>query len=185
MVTVHTVPKKIADDVERWVTCSKIPWYYFDGTLGPQQLHRHPVDESKYTAADLPRFSHLFFPNSITPKEDTQFIIPLTQWIKTLLPAKYDVRRVMGNLTTQLSGSENLINLPHIDSDDPKKITFLYYVNKTDGKTIFFNNGNIEHEVEPIRGTGALFPANTVHAGQLPCINKTRYVINIILSPRD
>lgn len=182
---VNNIPQKIVDDIELWVTSTKIPWFFFTHTLGKDQRGSYKVDQDTYTIADLPRFSHIFYPNSKTAKEDTAAVVPLTNWVKKNLLPGYDVVRVMGNLTTQLRDAELLLNIPHVDTDDGKKFTFLYYVNDSDGQTVFFEDGQIVCDTTPVRGTGALFPSNTVHAGQVPCINKSRYVINIIFSKRD
>lgn len=183
---VNNIPQKIVDDIELWVTSTKIPWFFFTHTLGEDQRGSFKVDQNTYTIADLPRLTHYFYPNSKSPENDRKYIMPLTQWcIANILPPNYEVRRVMGNLTTQLRDAELLLNIPHVDSDDGEKITFLYYVNDSDGQTVFFEDGKIICDTTPIRGTGALFPSNTVHAGQVPCINKSRYVINIIFSKRD
>ena len=185
MITIHTVPKNIADGVREWVTGRTIPWYHFNRTLGPTQMGRAQVDQDKYTIDDLQRFSHYFFPNSKTPQDDKKHVMPLTRWvINTLLPG-YEVRRVMGNLTTQMPNGSTILNLPHPDASDSNIFTFLYYVSDSDGKTVFFKDGKIYQEVDPIGGTGVLFPSTVVHAGQCPSINKTRYVINIILAKRD
>jgi hypothetical protein len=91
----------------------------------------------------------------------------------------------MGNLTTQLRDAELLLNIPHVDSNDGEKFTFLYYVNDSDGQTVFFEDGKIVCDATPVRGTGVLFPSNTVHAGQVPAMNKSRYVINCLFEKRD
>lgn len=184
MVKIFTVPNDIADKVERWVTSTKVPWFYFNHTLGENQMGSAKVDQNVYTLKDLPRFTHYFFPNSRTPQEDKANIGPLTEWvIKDILPG-YEVKRVMGNLTTQIPNAEMYLNIPHVDmsSQGEDKMTFLYYVNTSDGKTVFFKDGKIDCEVQPIKGTGALFPCQTVHAGQVPSINRNRFVINIIFS---
>ncbi len=183
---INNIPKKIVDNIELWVTSTKIPWFFFTHTLGEDQRGSHKVDQNIYTIDDLPRFTHYFFPNSKSPENDRKFIMPLTEWCRAnILPPNYEVRRVMGNLTTQLRDAELLLNIPHVDSDDGEMFTFLYYVNDSDGQTVFFEDGKIVYETTPVRGTGALFPSNTVHAGQVPCISKSRYVINIIFSKRD
>lgn len=182
---VKNIPDSIVNKVESWVTGTKIPWFYFNHTLGETPKGQISVNQDVYTLQDLPRFTHYFYPNSKTPDEDRSAVMPLTEWIKKEVLPGYEVQRVMGNLTTQMSQSQHLLNLPHIDSDIGAMMTFLYYVNDSDGKTVFFKDGKIDCEVLPVRGTGVLFPSNTPHAGQVPSINKTRYVINIILIKRD
>jgi hypothetical protein len=185
MVKIYTVPDNISDRVERWVTSSKIPWFYFSHTLGLDPKGQAEVNQNIYTIKDLPRFTHYFFPNSKSPVEDKSHIMPLIEWIKQELLPGYEVKRVMGNMTYQMSNAEMYLNLPHVDSNNESMYTFLYYVNSSDGKTVFFKNGLIDCETDPIKGTGVLFPSNTIHAGQVPSINKSRYVINIILGKRD
>jgi hypothetical protein len=186
MVTlVNNIPSVISDRVEDWVTGTKIPWFYFNHTLGVNPKGAYSVDQDKYIIKDLPRFTHYFFPNSKTLVEDKAAIQPLTEWIKANYLPNYDVKRVMGNLTTQMADANKYLNIPHVDSDADTMYTFLYYVNSSDGKTVFFKDRKIDCEVDPIKGTGALFPSNVIHAGQIPHINTSRYVINIIFSKRD
>ena len=183
---INNIPQKIVNDIELWVTSTKIPWFFFTHTLGEDQRGSHKVDQDTYTIADLPRLTHYFYPNSKSPENDRKFIMPLTQWCRAnILPPNYEVRRVMGNLTTQLRDAELLLNIPHVDSDDGEKFTFLYYVNDSDGQTVFFEDGKIICDATPVRGTGVLFPSNTVHAGQVPAMNKSRYVINCLFEKRD
>ena len=178
---IDNIPEPIVGQVEQWVTSTKIPWYYFNHTLGSDPKGMCEVDQDVYQLKDMPRLTHYFYPNSTTAKEDRDYVMPLTTWVRQQLLPGYIVKRVMGNVTTQLPGSENYLNLPHVDSNKDM-VTLLYYVNNSDGKTVFFQEKKIQHEVEPRRGRGVLFPSNTVHAGQVPCINKNRYVINIIFS---
>lgn len=185
MVSVHTVPSEIANKVEAWVTSERVPWFYFRHTLGKDLKGRADINQSTYKVHDLPRLTHYFFPNSKTGEEDTKYIQPLSNWVITTLLPNYEVKRVMGNLTTPISGAGSLLNIPHVDSHDPDMTTFLYYVNNSDGKTVFFEgDGSISHSVDPVKGTGVLFPSNTPHAGQVPKINKTRYVINLIFKKK-
>lgn len=181
---IDNVPGNIADSVEQWITGTKIPWFYFNHTLGIDPKGQVQVHQDKYIVKDLPRFTHYFYPNSTSRQQDEKYVLPLTSWLQKEFLPDYRVLRVMGNLTTQMPEAGKYLNLPHIDSDGTK-FTFLYYVNNSDGNTVFFQNSSIYKEVEPVKGTGVLFSSNTPHAGQVPSINKTRYVINIIFGKRD
>jgi len=183
---VSNIPDHIVNNVERWIVSTKIPWFYFNHTLGDVPKGDSEVEQSKYIIKDLPRFTHYFYPNSKTPDEDKKIVAPLSEWcIKNILPHNYEVKRVMGNMTLCDGDSSKLLNIPHVDSHNNNFYSFLYYVNTSDGVTVFFKDRKIEHEIKPIKGTGVLFPSNVVHAGQIPSINKTRYVINIIFGKRD
>lgn len=181
MVKILTVPVNIADPIERWITGSKIPWFYFTHTLGKDYNGKVDVNQNKYIIKDMPRLTHYLYPNSKSPKEDGSVINPLISWLTANHLIGYYPRRIQAHLTTPLTDANSFINIPHIDANN-SKFTFLYYVNTSDGNTIFFKDGLIDLEVPPIKGTGALFPSNTPHAGQLPSININRYVINIVFS---
>lgn len=185
MLKVYNVPAAVADPLESWVAGSKILWSYFNHTLGPNFSGKYEVEQNKYIVRDLPRLTHLFYPNSPNSEQDKKFVTPLIRWIQGNILPGYIPRRVMGNLTVQTNEASKFLNIPHVDSEDPNKFTFLYYVNNSDGRTVFFEDKKISFEVEPIKGTGVLFRSNTIHAGQIPEINNTRYVINIILGKRD
>lgn len=181
----HNVPSNIADAVEKWVTGTKIPWFFFNHTLGDDPKGQIPVQQDKYLIKDMPRFTHYFYPNSKTANEDRAAVMPLTEWVRKQLLPGYQAMRVMGNLTMQTPNASSYLNLPHVDSNNKNVFSFLYYVNTSDGNTVFFKDGQIDFETRPVKGTGVLFRSNTVHAGQIPSINKTRYVINIVFSKRD
>ena len=150
MITlVDKIPSSIVDQVEKWVTSSKIPWFYFDHTLGYDPKGYVEVQQDKYIIKDLPRFTHYFYPNSKTHVEDRTFVMPLTEWIKREFLKGYNVQRIMGNMTTQMPDASRYLNLPHMDSDK-NKFTFLYYVNSSDGNTVFFKDSLIYKEVQPI-----------------------------------
>ena len=65
----------------------------------------------------------------------------------------------------------------HIDLDYPHWVC-LYYINNSDGNTIFLDDqNNIIKEVEPKKGRFAFFDGSIYHKGGIP-FNKHRMVIN-------
>lgn len=96
-----------------------------------------------------------------------------------------------GRVFMQLPRGDSVQNEPHIDSDKPHWV-FLYYVNDSDGDTVFFekqnpwNNTNLIYgeenfieikRVTPKQGTCIVFDGSTYHASGSPTVNK-RCVIN-------
>jgi len=180
---IDNIPNQIADKVEQWVTGTKIPWFYFGTTLTREEKGHEEILPQEFPILDSPRLTHYFYPKTKSHEEDIKFVYPLIGWVKNnVMPPNYKPLRVMANLTTQTKNY--LINLPHVDSYDDDKISFLYYVNNSDGCTLFYDKGVEVLRTQPIKGTGVMFSSNTVHAGQLPVTNNNRYVINMIFGSK-
>jgi hypothetical protein len=103
------------------------------------------------------------------------------------IPIK-QITRIKSNILTKSSNSG--YHSPHIDHDFEHKV-FLYYVNDSDGDTIFFNefwssdNPATEEtlteqiRVAPQQGLGVVFDGFQYHASTSPQDNKFRCVVNI------
>jgi hypothetical protein len=82
---------------------------------------------------------------------------------------------------------DNEYNPPHKDQEDPNMLVGIYYVNDSDGDTLFFEEPEsnftlgefkVLAKVSPKKGSFVLFPASVLHAGRPPIIASSRYVIN-------
>ena len=79
-------------------------------------------------------------------------------------------------------------NSPHVDFSDEHK-TMLYYVNDSDGDTIFYNENyktiknsksfSVDQKVNPVMGRAVLFDGLKFHSSSPPFLNDRRVVINI------
>ena len=65
---------------------------------------------------------------------------------------------------------------PHTDRPE-EHLGLIYYVNDSDGDTIFFENNKELQRVTPKKGRIVLFDGNTLHAGGLPT-NNPRCIVN-------
>ena len=103
------------------------------------------------------------------------------------------------NWTTPISEGYNFKNLIHVDMD-VAHIAIVYYINDTDGNTIFLNNkkGNsaeshqsnfkgidlnefeIVNRIPPKKGRAIIFDGNIYHYGEYPTITD-RFIINFDL----
>ena len=98
------------------------------------------------------------------------------------------VTRIKSNISTRRESYE--YGAPHVDQDYDHKV-FLYYVNDSDGDTVFFkqhwhqgieiNEQDLVEElrVAPKMGLGVVFNGLQYHAATPPVINDYRCVINI------
>ena len=61
-----------------------------------------------------------------------------------------------------------------------KFISMIYYVNDSDGDTIFFDSDGKETRVSPKEGRIVWFPSYSLHGGTPPEVSKKRIIINFI-----
>jgi len=90
--------------------------------------------------------------------------------------------RIKANMTSNITNLKKEEHGPlHQDVPKDNYKSFIYYVNDSDGDTIFFDNDyNIINRFTPKRGTGILFNSNLFHCSSNPIINEKRIVINYI-----
>jgi len=92
------------------------------------------------------------------------------------------IRRAKANLQQQFTDNKSEYhNTPHYDSFT-KHYVCIYYVNDSDGDTLFFDNEkecNITNRITPKKGRFLFFKGETLHTGQHPIKSSTRVVINI------
>jgi len=75
---------------------------------------------------------------------------------------------------------ERDMEFPHIDSDDLKTITYLYYVNQSDGPTKFYPDNADKIEIEGKMGRLVKFPSSLLHSSTLPYDYDRRIVLNLV-----
>ena len=139
---------------------------------------------------DTFQFTHSFF-------IDNEAISPHYNLIMNIFNEflnKHDLKctkiiRAKANLVTKNMDINHLE--PHIDTDIPHKV-FLYYVNNSDGSTVFYKDPvnlsmpirseldlEVGEEVLPLMGRAINFDGLTYHSASSPKNNDFRVVINI------
>ena len=90
------------------------------------------------------------------------------------------IYRIKANLNPRDSSQHlNVEDLKHTDMDDDKWVSLLYYVNDSDGATVFE-----DEEVLPKGNSLVMFKSNSRHAGKCPVIHKRKVVINFVVELR-
>jgi hypothetical protein len=119
-------------------------------------------------------------------------LLPIHELFRTFA-SKHEIEfkeiiRVKANLLTRGNSSE--YHSVHIDQDFEHKV-FLYYVNDSDGDTVFFNEfwsqdnpSTLETLTEQVRvapkmGRGVVFDGLQYHTSTSPINNEIRVVVNI------
>ena len=204
MVNSLTVDPLLADSVEKELLSIKPTWQYvgitnyFYDTSTPDIRHLLDIINVKYgPVLDTQRFTDEYINRFAKP--DVRFIdirnnpnsrynkhfpnvARLVDYIQTTyIPREYVVYRLMTNIQT--IRPKWTMNAPHPDTRLDKFITVLYYVNDSDGDTFFFEGDMCISRMKPIKGTAAMYPSKTWHAGSTPTKHETRIVINMIFGP--
>ena len=163
----------------------------YDVTISPTFAYYHNFEtytederDPRLVGKDLSRFSSFeYMAHQIVYEGKTYSNADqLSNKILDIIKSRTDLtfKNVITARIHLLTPGKPLIALPHIDTDYPHKVV-LYYVNTTNGNTIFYDDDlNITHEVEPVGGRFVVFDGNTLHGNVLP-ENNHRIVFNFNL----
>jgi len=188
------IPESYRDEILQLLKHSQVPWHYRRSTV-----NQETIDECKDFYNALPcresyQFVHAMVQDNIPVSDYWQKINPLLYFFTfaTGLEVK-NVIRVKSNLLLRNAHSEEFINTPHVDeyTISQKTVSFLYYVNDSDGDTVgfdrFLDDGvrykdfRITERIDPAAGKAIYFPSNYYHASSCPIEHEDRIVINFVL----
>jgi hypothetical protein len=164
--------KEKANILEQDFMGHHIPWFWNDTTTNVN-------DKTKYNTKntiDLGQFVH-----SIKSEEMTSSIFE--GFKKVVNNINYDnLIRIKANLNSNKTGYKKSSHQPiHNDTHFIGYKSLIYYVNDSDGDTIFFNDNLKEiKRVNPKKGKAVLFDSNILHCGSNPINTLNRVVINFI-----
>lgn len=156
---------------------NEFPWYYIHDTAG-----------NVWSKEDNPSFVHTLFkdgkPNS--PFWDV-FHASIIEILDSSDVDYTEVMRVRLGLITK--NKETIIHGPHVDWQNFKHNTALFYFNDSDGDTYFFKekwcpeskyeNFNIETTVTPRSNRAVIFDGYQYHSSSTPTQSACRIAMNI------
>ena len=169
--------KSYHEQILEMMSSENFPWYYYKNISIEEGNNLNEYG-----------FSHMFWAQETGQRDSTQ-----TWFLKSALLQIMDVAecnaiiRSRGDMTTYTS--KNFVHRPHIDYDFPH-ISSIYYVNESDGDTIFYNqrannineinNLNLQEykRVAPKANRLVVFEGDIVHTGSSPINFKKRILIN-------
>ena len=130
------------------------------------------VADNKLTETDRPAYYHEWIANNmIRDPKHVSYIYPFLD-----IANKNRVIRAVSFL--QLPRHDNTPNGKHIDLDGQNTIC-LYYVNDSDGGTVFYKGDKIVKRIEAKKGRCVIFDGNILHSGVSP--TNCKIVINMNL----
>lgn len=146
-------------------------WEYNSNTSIPNGLF------NSKTTKDSDQYVHLFLGMRQGP---TFYILDdLCKKIKEIRNVSFV--RVKANLLYQDLTSKDYHHIPHRDKEETGFVSFIYYLNDSDGDTIFFdNNLKIIKRIQPKQNSLIEFPSNVLHASSSPINHNSRLVINFV-----
>lgn len=173
----NAVPKLYADYLEKVIMYGEVPYACVKNTASSQKYI------TKLTK-DSPQFIHLTLDCGKILSEFFNIINPVqffaAELDKTINPNKLFRCKINLNIKdTSYTNDEHYVT--HVDIiDDLVGITGIYYVNDSDGDTLFFDEtGNtVIKRFTPKKGSFVFFDNKIPHAGQPPKNTSIRAVIN-------
>ena len=130
---------------------------------------------------DYPQIVHPIFHGDKIHNENLFCMI--YQLINKNRLSNYFIDRIKMNTTFPFpKGNKEKHGIIHQDFSHSKAISILYYVNNSDGDTLFFDKKlNITKRVSPRQGRAVIFDSNIKHAANCPINSIYRQVVNIVL----
>jgi|SRR6056300_447051 len=173
---------KIEDFLVNLHTYGGFPWYFNPSTIGPDA-------EARGNALDTSQFVHQSYDTNaggVTSEAHKEYDPILNALINANhLPKEYKISRCKSNFTYNTTGYQKQNHQPiHHDHPLPLHYSVLYYVNDSDGDTLFFSyeeKDKIVERVSPKKGRAIIFNSDRFHAGCNPIDSPYRIVVNFIL----
>ena len=162
--------------IENIISSLRFPWYYLD------EITYVKTDELFEGSDGIPTFgfSHLLYDIETKYESDKlDFIFPVALLLSDLFGKEIvELLRIKTNLLLNIRN--NKPNKSHIDYNIPHW-TMLYYVNDSDGDTIFYDskNGKETRRCSPQKGKAVLFDGLIYHSSSCPIQNNKRIILNI------
>ena len=176
------IKKKLADEIEKLLTSDNFGWFF------------NPTTSYKNKVADTFQFTHKFYDELYN---SASFYYQNVLELFHATGIKYEkFLRIKSNFTVPSLKLGTKHQHIHRDLENENVSTFLYYVNDSDGDTIFYddNKKGIKSDkkgryippvnmkeikrFKPKKGTGLVFKSNILHAGSNPVNYDKRIVIN-------
>lgn len=187
----NILPPKYADRIESELLSTAFNWNFNKHTADPSQnnfANKNILDTEQFTF----KFYDADMFNPISDRK-LDFMIPM-QYIfeeKFSIDISHCVRIKANLLLQKKEFIDSNYNMPHVDlvsHEGFKALSILYYVNDSDGDTVFFNEHAKDNpaylteykRLSPKKNSAVIFDSDRLHASCNPIKNNYRCVINFI-----
>ena len=180
----NLVPKELADKAEKFVLGDMFAWFHNSASVKNDIIGIKSKNVKEYI-----QFTHKIYDWDWDKKQTylnsphDELVLDFEQVLRPGLKLKtFNLMRFKANFLPKFKMSKDDFNYPHIDFPNIKSKVILYYVNDSDGDTLFFDNKdklNIIKRVSPKKGRVVHFDNNKLHASCHPSVSDKRVVFNI------
>ena len=164
----HHMIREMVEDIS-------FPWYFNRTSIDQKDEVNH---QNKY------QFTHSMIQdgevtaNLIMPSRNSEILRCFDE-----IPEFNNMRLVRAKFNLTVPYKQRTMPLPHRDYTNPRAVSYLYYVNTSDGQTTFYINRWKRIKVEPKQGRIVRFPGNLRHGSGLPYEYDRRIVFNLLFIP--
>lgn len=193
------IPKEYQDSIERLLTSSEFSWEFHDYSVVDEYGAFDDLYQMTEPYQEHIQMRHIFVREDEIKCQNFQYIAPLLDGfmrntglsIMGMFRIKSNLLIAQPGVQTQLAHADGMIVEEDGTFSSVNKKTLLYYVNDSDGDTIFYDKclykdpvGEIKRltSVSPKKGRAIIFDSNHLHGGSCPKESKYRMVINCIFS---
>jgi len=182
----NVLTKEHENEIEDLLTGVNFP-YFFDGLYTSEGIEKFSNIKNLVDHRQMVHAIYLIDDNGDTYCNSNEFSYITDTIVSKLLThfkkEKIVLKRAKINLQHQFTDNKpEYHNVPHYDLQDRNHFVCIYYVNDSDGDTLFFDNEkncNVIGRVSPKKGRLLFFNGNMLHASQHPLKSSERVVINM------
>jgi len=183
----NILTKEQEDEIENLLTGVSFPYFFDSINYTSTGIEKFPNVKNLVDHKQMVHVAYSIDDNGNTycNSNDYGYIISFitNQLLVHFKKEKLTLKRAKVNLQQQFTNNKpEYHNIPHIDLTDNKHFVCIYYVNDSDGDTLFFDNEkncNVIDRVSPKKGRLLVFNGNILHASQHPIKSPERIVINM------
>jgi hypothetical protein len=171
------LPEKMENYIYNTLTSKEFPWYYRDN-----------ISYTEVTPRNINEYGFVHMIDYYGNATGNGYLDSFNDLIKSTIPIfekEFNIQyssigRIRIGLQTKVSESSVLYK-PHTDSRRPHS-SVIYYVNDSDGDTIFYKGQSYQENVriKPEKGKAICFNDSLFHGGSSPVVNSKRIVINFL-----
>jgi hypothetical protein len=182
--------EEYANEIYDLHTDLEFPWFHSPHTDKKSALDKIQSNELKSKVVGNYQFQHIYYEEQI----NSDFFSNILPMVENKDFLKIDkLTRIKANFNTIISNySKDNIQIPHTDLNKRYEsvsnliYSLLYYVNDSDGDTVFYDEK--ENEIfrsTPKKGKAVLFNSTILHCACNPIKTNKRIVINFVYKAKE